>query len=301
MPHDHAPDLPDTAKGDRRVYAAVAVNVLLTVAQIAAGLISGSLALIADALHNLSDAVSLVVALVARRIARRPADERMTFGYVRAELVAALVNYTTLIVIALWLGWEGVARLFDPQPVDGWIVVWIAALALVIDTVTALLIASLSRSSANMKAAFLHNVADALGSVAVIVSGTLILLYDWRLVDPAVTLLISGYILWHALQGIGPVIRILMLGAPPEMATAEVVSRMEGVDGVVSVHHVHLWQMDEHQVAVEAHVVVADEAVRRQVRERLREMLHDAFGISHATFETERPQDACDGAQVIGH
>ncbi len=287
--------------GDRRLYGAIGVNVALTVAQIVAGLFSGSLALIADALHNLSDAVSLVVALVARRIGRRPADARMTFGYVRAELVAALVNYTTLIVIALWLAWEGAAKLIDPQPVEGWIVVWVAALALVVDTATALLIVRMAKGNANMRAAFVHNMADALGSVAVIVSGVLIILYDWRLVDPLVTLLISGYILWHAAVGIGPVIRILMLGAPPELETGDVVARIEREEGVESVHHVHLWQMDEAQIALEAHVVVGEDADRHSLRERLRGVLHEEFGIGHTTLETECRRHACAGAQVIGH
>ena len=134
MPHDHAHHAgPD---GDRRVALAVGVNIVLTVAQVVGGLLSGSLALIADALHNLSDALSLIIALVARRIARRPADDQMTFGYGRAEVVAALVNLTTLIVLGLFLIYEGIGRLFDPQPIDGWIVVILAAIALVVDLVT---------------------------------------------------------------------------------------------------------------------------------------------------------------------
>lgn len=303
MPHDHGHHHHhvDPDAGDRRVALAVLVNVALTVAQIAAGLISGSLALIADAVHNLSDAVSLGVAWAARRIARRPADARMTFGYGRAELVAALVNYTTLVVIALWLGWEGASRFIDPQPVQGWIVVWVAGVALVIDTVTALLLAGMRKGSANIRAAFLHNVADALGSVAVIVSGVLILLYDWRLVDPAVTLLISGYILWHAAQGIGPVISILMMGAPPEPHARDVLAAMEAEEEVSEVHHLHLWQMDETQTALEAHVVVSTEAQRDPVRHRLRVMLAERFGIGHTTVEMETEATRCHKASAIGH
>jgi cobalt-zinc-cadmium efflux system protein len=304
LPHDHnghAHHHVDPAAGDRRVALAIVVNLGLTVAQIVAGLLSGSLALIADAIHNLSDAVSLGVAWVARRVARRPADAKMTFGYGRAELVAALVNYTTLVVIALWLGWEGVARLFDPQPVQGWIVVWVAGIALVIDTVTALLLMSMRKGSANIRAAFLHNVADALGSVAVIVSGVLILLYDWRLVDPAVTLLISCYILWHAFVGIGPVIRILMLGAPPEPHAHDVLAAMEADEHVDEVHHLHLWQMDETETALEAHVVVTTEAERDPVRHRLRAMLAERFGIGHATVEMETEATRCPQASTIGH
>jgi len=160
MPHDHPP-LPDEG-GDRRLWIATGANILLTVAQIVAGLFSGSLALIADAIHNLSDAISLVLALVARRIARRPADAAMTFGYGRAEVVAALINYTTLITLSIWLAFEGVMRLFDPQDVEGWTVVIVAGIALAVDTLTAFLTLKMAKHSMNIRAAFLHNLADAL-------------------------------------------------------------------------------------------------------------------------------------------
>ncbi|MEE4347498.1 MAG: cation diffusion facilitator family transporter, partial [Paracoccaceae bacterium] len=166
MPHDHEHhhSLP---QDDGKVVAAVSVNLGLTIVQIVAGVVSGSLAMVADAIHNLSDAISLIIALAARKMARRPADASMTFGYGRIEVVAALVNYTTLIVIALWLVAEGVQRLFDPVEVQGWIVVVVATIALVVDLVTALLIFRLSRDSMNIRAAFLHNLADAMSSVAV--------------------------------------------------------------------------------------------------------------------------------------
>ena len=132
-------------------------------------------------------------------------------------------------------------RFIDPQSVDGWLIVIIAGIALVVDLVTALLTYSMSKSSMNIRAAFLHNVADALGSIAVIVAGTLILLYDWRLVDPLVTLLIAGYILWQSFTEIGAVIRVLMLGSPPGIDANDVVSKIHGADGVADVHHVHLY------------------------------------------------------------
>ncbi|KPP84358.1 MAG: cobalt-zinc-cadmium efflux system protein [Rhodobacteraceae bacterium HLUCCO07] len=304
MPHDHHghhhPD-PSLIEGDRRVGAAIAVNLALTVAQIVAGVISGSLALIADAIHNLSDALSLVIAFYARRIARRPADEAMTFGYGRAEVVAALINYTTLIVIALYLAAQGVERLFNPVEITGWIVVAVAGLALVIDSVTAALIFRLSRNSMNMRAAFLHNLADAMGSVAVIVAGTLILLYDWRLVDPIVTLFISAYILWHSYQGIRPVIRVLMLAAPEETDLPALIAAMEACDGVESVHHVHLWRMQEHEPAFEAHVVLAPGADPETVRRDLKSLLHRSFSVSHSVLELETPGAACHDSPQIGH
>ena len=301
MPHDHAHHHHiDPAAGDRRVVAAIGVNLLLTVAQVVAGVLSGSLAMIADAVHNLSDALSLVIAFAARRIARRPSDAAMTFGYGRAEMVAALVNYTTLVVIALWLVWEGVSRLIDPQPVEGWIVVVVAGIALLVDAATAALTFALSRTSANIRAAFLHNVADALGSVGVIVAGTLILLYDWRIVDPLVTLAIAGYILWQSVLGAGPVIRVLMLGSPEGLDTALVLEGMEAVPGVASVHHLHLWEMQEGEPAVDAHVVIREGQSPEEVRARLKRHLRERAGVGHSTLEMETSTRSCEGARAIG-
>ena len=302
MAHDHHHHV-DPEAGDRRVALAVGVNLLLTAAQIVGGVLAGSLSLIADALHNLSDAVSLVIAFAARRIARRPSDERMTFGYARAEIVAALVNYTTLIVIGLYLVFEAVARFFEPTAVAGWTVVVVAGIALAVDLVTAGLTYALSKSSVNMRAAFLHNLSDALGSVAVIVAGVLIILFDWWIVDPLVTLGIAGYILWLSFAEIGPVIRMLMLGSPPDIDARAVVGAMGAVDGVADVHHVHLWQLDERRDALDAHLVVAAgdwdraDAIKAAVRAALRE----EFGIGHATLETECTRHACGDAATFGH
>lgn len=302
MPHDHTHGHHhhhiDPEAGDARVAAAVVVNVILSLAQIVGGVFAGSVALIADAIHNLSDAATLVIAFAARRIARRPADAEMTFGYGRAEVVAALVNYTSLILISIWLAGEAVLRFLNPPQVEGWTVVILAGLALVVNGVTAALTFTMSKSSMNIRAAFLHNLADAATSVAVVIAGALILLYDWRLVDPIVTLGISAWILWHALSEIGPVIRILMLGAPPEIGAEDVLSRIAGVDGVEGVHHLHLWQIDEHETSVEAHLVVA---AGSGAPSRVRRMLARDFGIRHATLQIEVPGEVCTHTAAIGH
>lgn len=291
--------------GDRRVLWAVVVNTALTVAQLVGGIAAGSLSLIADAMHNFSDAISLAIAFVARRIARRPADEAMTFGYVRAEIVAALINYTTLIVVGLYLAYEAILRFAEPHPVAGWIVVIVAGIALTVDVVTALLTYALSKKSMNVRAAFLHNVADALGSLGVIVAGTLIILYEWYVVDPLVTLLIAGYVLWQAFSEIGASVRMLMLGTPPDLDIKALVSALRDVEGVRDLHHVHVWAIDENHDALEAHIVVADEsgAGDDAVKRRIKVLARDRFGIRHTTLEIERPGILCaeEEAQVIGH
>ncbi|MDH1270974.1 cation diffusion facilitator family transporter [Rhizobium pusense] len=297
--HDHEADA-----GDKRIGGAILVNVLLTFAQIVGGIFSGSLSLIADALHNFSDAASLVIAYGARRIARRPSDEKMTFGYVRAEIVASLINYTTLIVIGLYLVYEAVMRFITPAPIEGWTVVIVAGIALVIDLTTAMLTYTLSKTSMNVRAAFLHNVSDALGSVGVIIAGTLVLIYGWTWIDPAVTLMIAGYILWQAFAEIGGSIRILMMAAPEDVNVNELVSDMRSVEGVQEVHHVHVWRIDEDHKALQAHLVVTDLSLRSaaEVKAAVRKILRDRHGIDHSTLEIETPEDGCeDGLQVIGH
>lgn len=293
----------DPNSGDNRVFVAVVINLLLTFAQIIGGIFSGSLALIADAIHNLSDAIALVIAFAARKITRKAVSANMTFGYGRAEVIAALVNYTTLIVIGLYLIYESIIRFFDPQDVDGWLVVIIAGIALVIDIATALLTFRMSKDSVNIRAAFLHNLADALGSVGVIVAGSLIIWYDWRLIDPAISLLIAAYILWQAFSEIGESIRILMLGAPSEFDTNEVIDHIKNIDGVSDIHHVHFWQMQEHQAAIEAHIVIEEGQWNRadEVKTIIKQQLQSTFKVEHSTLELECFEYQCTQSRVIGH
>lgn len=281
--HDHgAHELSDS-----RLVWAVVVNVLLTIAQIVGGAISGSLALIADALHNLNDAASLGLALFARRIGRRPADKLMTFGYGRAEIVAALINLTTLILVGLYLLMEAVNRYLDPQPVAGWMLVIIAGVALAIDIVTAALVYSGSKNSLNIKAAFLHNVSDALASVGVIVAGTLIILYKLYVADLVITVLIAGYVLYQGCSLMPKTVRLLMGAVPDDVEFDAIVESLRATEGVRGLHHVHIWSLDEHKRALEAHLVPDDHSLPafEGVKERVRQMLKSRFAIEHATLE----------------
>lgn len=299
MPHDHL----DPASGDKRVALAIWANSILTVAQIAGGILAGSLALIADALHNFSDMASLAIAFAARKIARRPADARMTFGYGRIEIVAALINYTTLILVGLYLIYEGGMRMIDPPEVQGWWVVILGGLALAVDTLTALLTYSMQKGSVNIRALFLHNLSDALASVAVIVGGALIILYDIRWVDPAITILIALYILYLALTEIGGPIRTMMLGSPPDLDCQNVIDAMREVDGVADVHHVHLWQMQEHETALDCHVVLTEAGWcdMEAVKAAIKAMLKNRFDIGHSSLEFEHEDRAHADADLYGH
>jgi len=294
MGHEHHHHDIETM-GDRRLIVAIAINMLLTLTQVVGGIVSGSLALIADALHNFSDAASLLIAWVARKIGRQPADRFKTFGYKRAEVIAALINLVTLVLVGLYLIYEAIWRVFEPQVIEGWTVIIVAGVALVIDVVTAILTYTMSKHSMNIRAAFLHNVSDALASVGVIIAGTVILLYEWYWMDTVLTLLIAGYVLYQAAALLPKTIHILMEGAPEHIFIDEVIRVMEDVKGVSNVHHVHIWQLDEHKNSLEAHVVIDDFIETETVKTVLKAELEQRFSIAHSTleFETSRCGKAC--------
>lgn len=300
MAHDHAHA---HHHSDRPLVWAVAINVILSFAQIIGGAAAGSMALIADGVHNLSDAASLVLAFGARKLARRPASATYSFGFGRAEIVAALVNFVTLIVVALWLAAEAVGRLMDPPPVAGGMVMALAGLALVIDLGTAALTWRLSKGSVNIRAAFLHNLTDAGASVAVLAGGALIWGLGWNWADPAITILISALILWHVAGDLPGVWRILMLGAPEHVSLGALRDRIHAVDGVEGSHHLHLWQIDEHRAAVQGHLVLASGAEPATVLRAVKAALAEDFDLTLATFETETATGGCAGGgfDAVGH
>jgi len=172
-----------------------------------------------------------------------------------------------------------------------------------VDALTAILTYSMQKDSVNIRALFLHNLSDALASVAVIVGGTLIILYDMRWVDPAITIGIALYILYLALTEIGGPIRILMLGSPPDIDNQEVVDAMRQVDGVQDVHHVHLWQMQEDEAALDCHVVLTPDGWKRAeaVKAEIKARLADRFAIRHSSLEFEHVDNAHEGAELYGH
>ena len=282
--HYHSKD-----DSDRSLIVAVSINILLTVFQIVGGIISGSLALIADALHNLSDAASLGIAIFARKISRKPADQSKTFGYKRAEVVAALINLTILVIISLYLLYEAIWRFFDPVSISGWVIVIVAGVALVIDMITALITLRLSKNNMNMKAAFLHNLSDALASLAVIVAGSLIILYQWFWVDTLLTLLLSLFILYQGLAMLPKTIHLLMEGAPEDIDFDAIKKSLLSLEGVDDIHHVHVWSLDEETIALEAHVVANIETFdeMESIKNIIKKKLSDEFNIKHSTLEFE--------------
>ncbi|RMD64665.1 MAG: cation transporter [Planctomycetota bacterium] len=295
--------------GDRALLVAVVVNALLTAAEVAGGILAGSLALIADALHNLSDAASLALALFARRVARRPADAARTFGYRRAEVIGALVSVTALLVMAGYLVVEAVGRLLAGQPpISGPIMVVVSLIALAIDAATAALTYAMSRSSVNIRAAFLHNLADAAGSVATLVVGFVIWKYDWRVADLIATLLIAAYILWQSAGIVRFTVHLLLDGAPPGVDPHAVAKALQEAPGVLGAHHVHARLLDEKQAALEAHVVIdrTDAPQLERIKRDAKRLLRERFNIAHSTLEFEyadetHPERCVEEDVVVGH
>jgi len=297
--HDHAHETGDL--GTTRLVVAIGLNVVITVAEVAAGVLAGSLALLADAAHNLNDAASLGITWGARKMAQKEPDRRRTFGYRRAEVIGAFVNLVTLVLIALFLLKEAVQRYWAPESVDGTLMISVAGVALLANVGTALLLHRDSTESINIESAFVHIVADALASVAVVAGGAAILFYGWIWIDPLLTALISAYILWQSGNLLRRTTRILMESAPPGFDFEGMVAAMEAVDDVCEVHHVHVWQLDEHRTAVEAHVVVNEDDLdaMEAIKTKLKDQLASQFDVGHATLEFEYESCGTDRAVVV--
>jgi cobalt-zinc-cadmium efflux system protein len=291
--HHHAHE----QTSDRRLVLALSLNLLLTVLETIAGILAGSLALIADAVHNLGDCGSFVIALIARRVGRWPSDELRTFGYRRAEIIGALINLTILIVTSLYLIYEAAVRLISPETIHGGIVVVVAGIALIVNLATAALLYVASKDNLNVRAAYLHNLADSLSSLGVMIAGVVIVWLHILWIDSLITVLVAIFILCQSFPDIRRSIHILMEGAPADVETAALVAELQAVPGVAGIHHVHLWEIDEHNRAVEAHIVVNAGQLDRWtvIKQELKQRLGERFHIHHSTLEFEaHDEGACD-------
>lgn len=294
MSHDHSHGTENVS--DRVLLWAVVVNLGLSVFEFVAGRISGSVALMADALHNTNDAAALLIAYIARKISHKDADEKFTFGYRRAELIGAMIQLTALILVGLYLLYEALRRFFEPEPLLGGWIMAAAGLALVVDVATAWLLWAMSKGSLNVKAAFLHNLTDAGASLAVLLGGAAIVWLGWTWVDPALTLGIAAYITWMSFGMLKKTAGILMEGSPEDLHVGEVKDAIEAVEGVVGVHHIHVWELDEHHRALEAHVVISGShgmAAMETVKAAVKDCLDRRFAIQHSTLEMESSESGC--------
>ncbi len=303
--HHHGLTRSDEVAGvsDRRLLWSVLLNQLLTVGQVIAGFLSGSVSLLSDAAHNFSDANSLLIAYVARKISRRSANERYTFGYRRAELIGATINLTLLGAVGVYLIYEAIHRFFQPQEIVGWLMAAAAGLALVVDLGTALLLWAMSRGSLNVRAAFIHNLVDALGSVAVLIGAAAVIWLQWNWIDPLLTLLIAGYVLWQVVTMLPQATRVLMEGAPVDFEMDAMLKHVQAVEHVVGIHHVHVWELDEQHRSLEAHIVIprAQNDHLEEIKDAIKQILLQEHDIRHSTLEFEYgdDNDACRNPCVL--
>lgn len=271
-----------------RLRLALVLCLAYMLAEVIGGWVSGSLALLADAGHMLSDAASLGLALFAAHLARRPAGNRLTYGYHRAEILAATVNAATLLAVGLTVLVEAVRRFRQPPPVDWRWVLAVAIPGLFVNLGMASILHHQHRENLNVKAAFLHVVTDTLGSLQVILAGGLLALFGWLWVDPLASLGIGLLVLYSGVQVLAEATHILMEGVPPGVDVEAIQRRLLAEPGVVGLHDLHVWLITSGFVAASLHLEVTPET-DDEILWRVRRLLSEEFGIAHSTIQLERP------------
>ncbi|MGA8691590.1 MAG: cation diffusion facilitator family transporter [Methyloceanibacter sp.] len=290
--HDHRRDL-----NERRLGLAALLTGLFMGAEVAGGIVSGSLALLADAGHMLTDFASLSLAWFGFRLARRSADWKRTYGFDRFQVLVAFVNGLALFVIAGWIVFEAAERLAEPQAVAGGIMVVVAVLGLAVNVAAFILLRGADRENLNVKGAAIHVLGDLLGSVAALIAGAVILLTGWTPIDPLLSILIAAIIVrsgWKVVAASG---HILLEGAPHELDTRHIgPDLIANVPGVESVHHLHVWSITQERRMVTLHVCIRETQDSDRLVKAIKQRLKDRFGLDHVTVEIERGEcaDAAD-------
>lgn len=274
----------------RNLAVTVVLNGLITIGQFTGGIVSGSLALISDALHNLSDVISVVLAYIANRIGLRPQTQKSTFGYKRAEILAAFINAITLIAVSVYLLVEAGERFLNPLEVDYQWMLWLGILGFFANGISVLMLQHDKEENLNIRAAYLHLIGDALTSLAVIAGAIFIWLFKVYWIDPLVTVLISVYIFIHTFEILKESVAILMQFAPPEINQQEVIAVLLKIPEIKEVHHVHLWRLADHQIYFEAHLTLSEDlsvSESEPITEKAKQLLVNRFNITHTTFQYE--------------
>jgi cobalt-zinc-cadmium efflux system protein len=277
---------------DRRALATVFVlTTVFMVAEVVGGLVTGSLALLADAGHMLSDAFSLGVALFAVWLAEKPATPNRSFGYKRAEILAALFNGVTLVAISIWIFIEAYQRFREPPEVLGGLMLTIAALGLVVNVAGALILSRSGGESLNLQGALRHVIADVLGSVGAIAAALVILATGWRYADPVISVLIGLLVLASSWRLLRDSANILLEGTPPGINASEVGRSMADTEGIQEVHDLHIWTITSGFPALSAHVLVGQEENCHARRRDLEKLLANEYGIEHTTLQVDHVGD----------
>lgn len=284
----------------KNLLISILLNILITVSQMIGGFISGSLSLLSDALHNLSDVISLIISYVANILARKKASTNKTFGYKRAEIIAAFVNSASLIVVAVILIKEAVERFLEPQIIGTRIVILLSLLGILANGFSVLLLRSNSGTNMNMRSAYLHLFTDMMASVAVLVGGVMMYFYELYWIDPLLTVLIALYLVYMGYDLLRSSTRVLMLFTPDSIKVQEIVESIATIEPIKNVHHVHIWQLNEDEVHLEAHVDFSRDILMSEFDEilnKIEEKVFHEFGINHVNIQPEFGK--CDSKQII--
>ena len=270
----------------KRLWIVLALTAAFMVAEVIGGILSNSLALLADSGHMLADVGALALSLIAMRLAQRPSSAERTFGYVRLEILAALLNGATLLVISGWIVWEAWRRLGAPQEVDGPLMIAVAGVGLIVNIIGAGLLHSHAGDNLNVRGAYLHVLGDLLGSIGAIGAGALILLTGWTPIDAIVSVVIAGLILVGAWRLVKEATGVLLEMVPPHVDMEGVLEDLQSIHGLDNVHDLHVWTLTSGFVALSGHGVLHDPTHHQRVLDEIRDLM-EKRGIGHVTFQLE--------------
>lgn len=290
--HSHHHDHHDL-KG-RNLLISIFLNIIITIAQVVGGIISGSLSLISDALHNFSDVLSLLVSYIADRYAKKEASFDKTFGYKRGEIIAAFVNAATLLVVAVYLVYEAVVRFFKPEEIESGIVIWLAILGIAANGFSVLLLRKSAKENMNMRSAYLHLFTDMSASVAVLMGGLLMKYFGWFWVDAVLTILIAFYLIFMGYDLLKRSFKVLMLFTPDDINLEKLRQSISQHPEIKNVHHIHIWQLNENETHMEAHIDFHNDISLSRfdtILNEVEKVLYNDFGINHVNIQPEFRKD----------
>lgn len=300
MAHSHNHHHAHGAVKGRNLVISIFLNILITISQVIGGLLSGSLALLSDALHNFSDVLSLIVSYIANVLSKKESSTNKTFGYKRAEIIAAFVNSATLMVVAVILIVEAAERFLTPQTIASNLVIWFSLLGILANGFSVLLLKNDSEKNMNMKSAYLHLLTDMMASVAVLVGGILMKFYEIYWIDPLLTIAIAIYLIYMGYDLLKKSTKVLMLFTPDSIKIEQIVTAISKIEPIKNVHHVHIWQLNEDEVHLEAHIDFASDISLSEfdvILEQIEEEVYHNFGINHINIQPEYGK--CDSKSLI--
>jgi len=274
----------------KKLFLTIILNIIITISQIVGGILSGSLALLSDAMHNFSDVLSLLIAYIANRLAARPNTEEKTFGYKRAEILAAFFNASLLIGIGIFLIIEAFHKFYHPEVVNSIWVIALGLLSIFLNTLSVLLVKDDAHDNINIKAAYLHLLTDVMTSVAVVFGGLLIYYFNIFWVDPLISLLIALYLIWASISLVQESFSILMQFTPHNINIQKVAQAIKNIEEIEDVHHIHIWKLNDKSIHLEAHLDYKNNLLLKQtekILDNLEKLLYHQFKITHTTFQCE--------------